>query len=156
VLTALPAETVKIKTSPAGTKGFTLLELIIVLFIAGMAVAVVVFSAARIHENSIFNDEARRLYQTLKHAREISLMDRIDVAVKVDAPDNKYWIDYGNGKTSDEHSLHEGITISGDKDVVFSPKGSSSGGAIKIVNAKGQEYTIEVDPILGMPKIKRL
>jgi general secretion pathway protein H len=146
----------KIKTSPAGIKGFTLLELIIVLFIAGMAVAVVVFSATRMHESAVFNDEARRLYQTLKHAREISLMQRIDVTVKVDAPDNKYWIDYGDGKTSDEHSLRAGVTISGDKDIVFSPKGNSSGGTIKIVNAKGQEYAIEVDPILGMPKIKRL
>ncbi len=155
MLTALPAETVKTRTSTAGIKGFTLLELIIVLFIAGMAVAVVVFSAARIHENAVFNDEARRLYQTLKHAREISLMDRTDVAVKIDAPDNKYWIDYGDGKTSDEHSLHEGITVSG-SDIVFSPKGSSSGGTVRIVNAKGQGYEIEVDPIQGVPKIKRL
>ncbi len=121
-----------------------------------MAVAVVVFSASRMHESAVFNDEARRLYQTLNHAREISLMERTDITVRIDASNNKYWIDYGDGKkTSDEHTLREGLAVSG-KDVTFFPKGSSSGGTIKIVNAKGQEYAIEVDPILGTPKIKRL
>ncbi len=155
VRTAHLAEMAKIRTSTAGIKGFTLLELIIVLFIAGMAVAVVVFSAARIHENAVFSDEALRFYQTLKHAREISLMERTDVTVRIDAPENKYWIDYGDGRTSDGHSLHAGISIDG-SDIVFSPKGNSSGGTVRIVNAKGQEYAIEVDPILGVPKIKRL
>jgi general secretion pathway protein H len=144
----------KTRISTAGNKGFTLLELIIVLFIAGMAVAVVVFSAGRIRESAVFSDEARRLCQTLKHAREIAIMERADVSVKL-ADNNSYWIDYGDGKTSDIHVLQGGLVISG-KDVDFSSDGGSSGGTIKIENAKGQAYEIDVDPVLGTPKIKRL
>jgi general secretion pathway protein H len=145
----------KTRISTAGNKGFTLLELIIVLFIAGMAVAVVVFSAGRIRENAVFSDEARRLCQTLKHAREIAIMERTDVAVKLDTDSNSYWIDYGDGKTSDIHVLREGLVVSG-KDVYFASNGSSSGGTIKIENAKGQAYEIDIDPVFGTPKIKRL
>jgi general secretion pathway protein H len=154
-LTVPPAVMEKTRISTAGNRGFTLLELIIVLFIAGMAVAVVVFSAGRIRESAVFSDEARRLCQTLKHAREIAIMERTDVAVKFDADNNSYWIDYGDGKTSDTHVLHAGLVVSG-KDVDFSSNGGSSGGTIKIENAKGQAYEIDVDPVLGTPKIKRL
>jgi type II secretion system protein H len=145
----------KIRISTAGNSGFTLLELIIVLFIAGMAVAVVVFSAGRIRENAVFSDEVRRLCQTLKHAREIAIMERTDVSVKIDADNNSYWIEYGDGKTSDAHVLRAGRSVSG-SDVDFSSDGGSSGGTIKIKNAKGQAYEIDVDPVLGTPKIKRL
>jgi general secretion pathway protein H len=147
--------TEKTRISTAGNRGFTLLELIVVLFIAGMAMAVVLFSAGRVRENALFNDEARRLYQTLKHAREIAIMERDDVTVRVDSDGNRYWIDYGDGKTSDARTVGKGFTISG-KDMVFFSNGSSSGGTIKIENAKGQAYAVEVDPELGTPKIKRL
>jgi general secretion pathway protein H len=145
----------KTRISTAGNRGFTLLELIIVLFIAGMAVAVVVFSAGRIRENAVFSDEVRRLCQTLKHAREIAIMERTDISVKLDADNNSYWIEYGDGKTSDTHVLRAGLVISG-RDVDFSSNGGSSGGTMKIENAKGQTYEINVDPVLGTPKIKRL
>jgi general secretion pathway protein H len=145
----------KTRISTAGNRGFTLLELIVVLFIAGMAVAVVLFSAGRIRESAVFRDEALRLTQTLKHAREIAIMERIDVSVKLDAGNNSYCIDYGGGKTSKSHALPAGFALSGD-DVVFFSNGGSSGGTLKIENAKQQAYEIDVDPVMGTPKVKRL
>ncbi len=181
----------KTRTLQAGNRGFTLLELIIVLFILGMSVAVVVFAAGRMHETAVFNDETRRVCQTMKHAREMALMERSDIIVKFDSENNRYWIDEGEEETSDfhapqgddktpgtqalsgdnkapqppapprerkppqVHTLPSGLTLSGN-DIVFYAKGNSSGGTIKIKNEKGREYTIEVDPILGTPKIKRL
>jgi general secretion pathway protein H len=145
----------KTRTSTAGNRGFTLLELIVVLFIAGMAVAVVVFSAGRIRENAVFRDEVMRLSQTLKHAREIAIMERTDVSVKLDAENNRYWIDYGNGKRSDTRALPAGLSLSG-KEVVFFSNGGSSGGTMKIKNAKDQVYEIDVDSVMGKPKVKRL
>lgn len=145
---------VKIKILTAGNKGFTLLELIIVLFIVVLSVAVVIFSAGRLHEKTIFNEEARKIYQTLKRARELSLMERRDMVFRVDADANKYWIDNGS-EALNSHAVHEGIILSG-KDVIFFSKGNSSGGIIKINNAKRQEFIIEIDPILGIPSIKRL
>jgi prepilin-type N-terminal cleavage/methylation domain-containing protein len=149
----LQAVTVKIKISTAGNRGFTLLELIIVLFIVVLSVAVVIFSAGRLHEKTIFNEEARKIYQTLKRARELSLMERRDIAFRVDSDANKYWIDNGSGVVN-SHTVHEGVLLSG-KDVIFFSKGNSSGGQSKINNAKRQEFVIDVDPILGTSTVKR-
>jgi len=145
---------VKTKTLRAGNKGFTLLELIVILFIVGLASSVVFFSAVRIHEKAVFNEEARKLFQTIKHAREISLIDRRDTMVNLDEEQSKYWIEYGDKSTSNLQVLPRGFGIKGDV-IFFFPKGNSSGGTVKINNGKGKEYTIEVDKVLGTPVFKR-
>ena len=135
--------------------GFTLLELVVVLFIIGLASAVVFFSAVRIHEKTLFSEEARKLILTIKHAREISLIERRDVVFNLDEEQNRYWIEYGEKDTFSMHSLPRGFGVSGDT-IYFFPKGNSSGGTVKINNGKGKEYTIEVDRVLGTPALKRL
>ncbi len=154
--TELPAEKVRIKTSTAGnSNGVTLLELLVVLFIIGLATAMVVFSAGRMRDNSVFREEARKIYLTVKHAREAAILERQDVALKIDEEANRYWLDYGGAKTSEMHMVPKKYPLSG-KNLYFFPKGNSSGGLIEIKNEKGQKYAIEVDQVLGTSSIKRL
>lgn len=144
----------KTKTSQAGNRGFTLLELVIVLFIIGLAVSVVIFSTGRLRDKTRFNEEARKISQTIKHARGIAILERKNIAFKINEDNNKYWIDYGDDKITSIHSLPPKFTVEG-KTIFFFPKGNSSGGSLKINNGNGQEYEIEVDPVLGTPSIKR-
>lgn len=144
----------KIKTSTAGNKGFTLLELIIVLFIVGIASAVAFTSIGRLHEKTVFNEEARRIYLTAKKAREAALLGGSDTTLRIDGDSGKYWTEYGDGRPGRGHTLHKGFVMTG-QDILFFPKGNSSGGVIKLNNGKGLEYTIEVDPVLGTASIKR-
>ncbi len=147
---------VRTKTSIAGNNnGFTLLELLVVLFIIGLASAMVIFSAGRMRDNSMFREEARKLYLTAKHARTAAILERQDVAMKIDEEGNRYWLDYGGDKTSELHTVPKKYPLSG-KDLHFFPKGSSSGGLIEIRNEKGQKYAVEVDQVLGTASIKRL
>ncbi|OGW29474.1 MAG: hypothetical protein A2X59_05625 [Nitrospirae bacterium GWC2_42_7] len=139
----------------AGNKGFTLLELVIVFFIIGLASSVVFFSVVKIHEKTLFNEEARRLVLTIKHAREISLIDRRNVVFDLNEEQNNYWIESVENDAASIHSLPRGFGITGDT-IFFFPKGNSSGGTVKINNGKGKEYTIEVDRVLGTPALKRL
>lgn len=148
----LPKMTVKVRSSQTG---FTLFELLLVLFIIGLAAAVVMFSASRLQENTVFNTEARKLYLTVKHAREISILERRDVVFKVDVEAKRYWIDYGDDKTSEMHSIPEKFVIAGEA-VNFFPKGNSSGGKFELDNGKGRKYEVTVDPVLGTTSIKRL
>ena len=143
---------VKVRSSQAG---FTLFELLLVLFIIGMAAAVVMSSGSRMQEKSIFNTEARKLYLTVKHAREMSIIERINIVFKVDKDAKKYWIAYADDRTSETHSVPQKFTIEGE-DISFFPKGNSSGGRIEIGNEKGQKYEVTVDQVFGTSSIKRL
>ncbi len=152
--TAPQAVKVKTKTLTVGNRGFTLFELLLVLFIIGLAASVVMFSGSRMQEKTIFNTEARRLYLTVKHAREISIMERRDIVFKVDKETGRFWIAYGDDKTSEIHSLPPKFSIAGE-DVLFFPKGNSSGGKIELDNGKGQKYEVTI-PVSGVASIKRL
>ena len=148
----LPRQAVKVRSSQAG---FTLLELLLVLFIVGLSAAVVMFSASRLQENTLFNTEARKLYLTVKHAREISILERRDIVFKADGEAKRYWIDYGDDRKSEMHSIPEKFAIAGEA-VSFFPKGNSSGGRFELDNGKGRKYEVTVDPVLGTTSIKRL
>jgi len=115
----------------------------------------VIFSAGRMRDNSVFREEARKIYLTAKHAREVAILERQDVALKIDEEGNRYWLDYGGDKTSEMHAVPKKYPLSG-KDLYFFPKGNSSGGLIEIRNEKGQKYAITVDQVLGTSSIKRL
>jgi len=156
VVTVLPVEKVKTKTSTAGnSRGVTLLELLVVLFIVGMAMAVVAFSAGRMRDSSLFKEEARKIYLTIRHAREVAILERTEVAFRVDVEANSYRLDYGDVRTSAVHAVPKNFSLAG-KDLYFFPKGNSSGGLIEIKNEKGQKYAIEVNQVLGTSTIKRL
>ncbi len=155
-LMVLQAEKVKIKTSTAGNrKGFTLLELLVVLFIVGIIVSIVAVSVGRVRDKSLFKEEARRIYLTTKHAREAAIIDRTEVAFRLNEETKTYWLDNPTSKTSSNHAVPKKFTITG-TDIFFFPKGNSSGGLIEIQNEKGQKYAIEVNKVLGTSSIKRL
>jgi general secretion pathway protein H len=155
-LMVLQAETVKIKTSTAGNKrGFTLLELLVVLFIVGIIVSIVAVSVGRIRDKTVFTEEARRIYLTTKHAREAAILERREVAFRLNEESKTYWLDYAASKPSEKYVVPKQFVITG-ADIFFSPKGNSSGGLIEIQNEKGQKYAIEVNQVLGTSSIKRL
>jgi len=117
-------------------------------------VSVAIVATGRMHDRAVFNEEARRIFQTLRHAREVAIFERRDVTFRIDEEEKRYWLDYGNEKTSDVRSVPGGFKLTG-KDIFFFPKGNSSGGLVKIENEKGQGYAIKVDPVLGSPSIRR-
>ncbi|MBI5632256.1 MAG: prepilin-type N-terminal cleavage/methylation domain-containing protein [Nitrospirae bacterium] len=155
-LMVLRVEKVQIKTSTAGNKrGFTLLELLIVLFIIGIVVSIVAVSVGRMRDKTVFTEEARRIFLTTKQARETAILDRTEVAFRLNEETNTYWLDYAGSKPSENHAVPRKFVITG-ADIFFFPKGNSSGGLIEIQNEKGQKYAIEVKQVLGTSSIKRL
>ena len=145
----------KLKTLSAGNKGFTLLELIIVIFIAGISVAIVAVSIGRIHEKRLFNEASKKVFITLKHARETAILEKTPVAFKIDEEAGSFWMEKNNAVYGKMQNMPERITLKGEA-IIFFPKGNSSGGRIKITYEKNREYSIEVDPVLGTAKIKRV
>ncbi|MBI5101497.1 MAG: prepilin-type N-terminal cleavage/methylation domain-containing protein [Nitrospirae bacterium] len=136
-------------------RGFTLLELIIVLFISGLSAAIVLFSIGRLRDQTLFSQDVRRVYQTARHGREVALLDRKVIILRVDEESKSYWLDDNGNMLSKKQGVQRESVITG-KDIVFYPKGNSTGGSITVRNAKGKEFTITVSPVLGVPSVKRL
>ena len=124
--TVRPEEMEKIKISQAGNKGFTLLELIIVILIAGIASSMVYVFIGRAHENTVFKEAAKRVFLVLRHARETALLEKATVTVRIDEKNNFYWTEKDSAPYRSVQSMPRGTSIKGD-DIIFFPKGNSSG-----------------------------
>lgn len=145
---------VRTRTLSAGNRGFTLFELAVVLFIIGLSLAVVAVSAGRLHEKSVFQEEARRIYLTLQHGRSAALMERKEIVFRINGETGSYWLD-DEGTARNRHAVPGRFVLTG-AEVIFFPKGNSTGGAIGLSDEKGTRYEIAVDPVLGTSRIKRL
>lgn len=143
----------KIKISQAGNKGFTLLELLVVIFIAGISASIVILFVGKAYDNAAFKEAAKKVYIVLRHAREVAIIEKATITFKVDPEKNSFWTEKDDSVYGKVHSMPGDMSISG-KSIMFFPKGNSSGGLIKITDKRKRLYYVEVDPILGTPKIK--
>ncbi len=139
-------------------KGFTLLELLIVLLIISVSSAVVYISIGIAERKAVLKDNARRVVIHLKYAREISVMQKKVVALKPFVEGNGYAlieIRHDNRddteetfKTLKKISLKRSLSIEGDE-IIFYPIGYSSGGILIIKDEEGRGYEISVDSETG-------
>jgi prepilin-type N-terminal cleavage/methylation domain-containing protein len=60
--------------SKKDSRGFTLLELIIVMVIAGLGLSIVGFAAAKSYEKSMLRQDAARLHSMMRYARELAII----------------------------------------------------------------------------------
>jgi general secretion pathway protein H len=137
-------------------EGFTLLELVVVLFIIAVAAGLVAVAVGKSFEKAVLRDEAMRLRNTLRHARELALLERTPSLVKLDSEQNAYWIELNEAKQGSVHALPRNVALRTDGEVAFFPKGQSSGGEVLIEDENKRGYIIEVDPVTGEPKLRRI
>jgi general secretion pathway protein H len=136
-------------------KGFTLLELILVLFIVGVALSLVAGVMGKSRGKAILRQEVADVRNLLRHARERSLMERAPCAVVLDAEAGTYWIEKDGEPPGRPQALPDTIGISG-SDIVFLPKGNSTGGEITLKDTSERGYIVAVDPVTGHPTVRRL
>jgi prepilin-type N-terminal cleavage/methylation domain-containing protein len=136
-------------------RGFTLLELIVVLLVVGLAASVVMMTTARTQEKTMLDQEARKLHRVLGYARELSLIQRAPFVFVSDEETGRFWIEKNGSPYGDVLVLHKNLMIRGDA-IVFLPKGNSTGGSVAITDKKKRGYVIKVDPATGISEIFRL
>lgn len=142
-------------TSQAGNnKGFTLLELVVVLLIIGIASSVVIVSLSIGQRKARIKYEARKLFTALKNARETAVARRSEIFFEP-YEDNTGYLIMSKEKTLYDRSLPDGLMIDAEK-IFFYPMGNSTGGVILLKDEHNREYEIVVSNITGKTKIRRV
>jgi prepilin-type N-terminal cleavage/methylation domain-containing protein len=142
-------------------RGFTLLELIVTLFVlllvAGISVPVVGRSSDAIKSRA----EVAGFSAVLRHARERAITSRQSHTVVIDNTSRKMTVFAGgaDGEVRETRPLPERVSVEATPPpaltVRFEPQGTSSGGDYK-VTAGAVVYRVTVDPITGRVKSTRL
>ena len=137
-------------------RGFTLIELMVVLAIGAMLVGLVPFAFGKLNEGSQYRDTVRSMVTDLRQARQKAVALGQTVVYQVDLNQRQFGIE-GRPQKSLPKSL-EIKTIVGQLDVApdqglariaFLPEGGSTGGTIELVRSSGAGVRIRVDWLLG-------
>ncbi len=147
--------------------GFTLIELIIVLIIIGLAASVTFISIGIAHKKAVIRDAAKRYYLSLRQARVLAATKRMETAVILSQDGKSYQIvrvltkTNSSGEKEESYDLIQkvnlphGIMIQGDN-IYFFPLGGSSGGKVSIEDTQERTFGIRVNDITGKIKLKRI
>lgn len=140
-------------------RGFTLLELIIVLFISVLGFAVVGSNISSGNESTRLQAAARDLASALRYAHGQALMTRRPVSVAVNLQDNSYRISNRDKRYQMDAHIVMSVTVAEEEmsqeqeaGIRFFGDGSSTGGRITLEWGK-QLRRIDVNWITGAVSI---
>ena len=156
-----------VDTVEPNKKAFTLIELIIVIFIIGMASAVVGGSLYRNMDDIRLKTAAKEMAATRRYARSRSVAEKKVYSFIADVKGYGLYTDHSDiglktGHEKHAYSLYKyypaGIDIENrereEAGIDFFPEGDSTGGSIILKNRKASSYVISVDKIQSSVKIK--
>lgn len=152
-------------TLVCGTKqqGFSLLELMIVLVLAGLLSSIAVTSMSK---GPVLRKAAYDLRNSLRHTRNIALIQQREMVWKINLTSKNYGIDTSSNShmTARQQQLAPDFNVQVDSassenshktlaGIRFFPNGSSTGGSIKLMHKK-QGYNINVEWLSGRISIQ--
>ncbi|MFC1769608.1 prepilin-type N-terminal cleavage/methylation domain-containing protein [Nitrospirota bacterium] len=132
-------------------KGFTMIELLAVLFIISIGFAIVSISIGRSFDKRVLRDEAARMRNTLRFAREQAMTKRMPMSVGFDEEGRRYWVEDGNNRV-----LPRGVELEGTGTIIFFSRGDSTGGEVALKGAGVIKYKVEVDSVTGKATVLRV
>jgi general secretion pathway protein H len=134
-------------------RGFSLVELLVVLAIAGVVMAAVIPSSVRFYDGMQRRQAVRDVLSVLTSAREQALARGRPQDVNIEPATRRVWYNEREQILSEklELTVHGAAELNrGDVGVIrFYPDGSASGGGIDIRRVDGSGTRISVDWLLG-------
>jgi general secretion pathway protein H len=134
--------------SPDRASGFTLIELMVTLALAGLLLALVPPLLSRGGDRGRLDHDRRALVSELRLARSEAIMSGRTVNMRFDLPNRRY------GTAELTHVIDDGVTLSLEtpladrSEIRFFPDGSASGALLSLSNRGGQA-TVQVDWLTG-------
>lgn len=152
------------------TRGFTLLEVIMVVTFIGLIAALSLPIAMDVLERTKQNTSIRKVASTLRTARGQAIAFKVPFTFKGDMETGQYWLT--NVVTEEDSKIFQlarELRFSafhknrdqhreGTFTVIFYPQGTTSGGTI-LFQPQGSgktdsQYTITIDPVTGKPRVR--
>ncbi|SDU36101.1 GspH/FimT family pseudopilin [Halopseudomonas salegens] len=133
-------------------RGFSLMEMLVVLVIFGLASALVIPALGGLFKASV-TDVARDLHAGLRQARGQAVLQQQPVSFWLDLNDHEYGIGSEiQGDFPQDWSLQVSVASMATRDsragFVFYPDGTSTGGNV-LLDAEGRAFRLEVDWLTG-------
>ena len=152
--------------------GFTLLELVLVLFLIGLISGLVLPFVVSTLDRVKLQSEARQITSALQFARSEAITKKTLLTFNANIEKNEYWLAIPkDNEVTQSKSLNEPAKIKeyqGKEEIIsngtfkinFYPRGNSSAGTIHLQSSINESeapvYAIIIDPITGKPKVKLL
>jgi type II secretion system protein H len=138
--------------------GFTLLELVVALFVLGLAVGLALPAVGRSTDSVRARAEVARFAALLRHAREQAITTRQPHAVVLDPAGHRLTLVAGDGEVREARALPAALEVEAVPPpalaVRFEPHGVSTGGEFRLTTGPVR-YRITVDPLTGRVRSQR-
>lgn len=138
--------------------GFTLLELIVALFVIALAVGIVVPVVGRSTETLRGRADVARFSAMLRHARDQAISTRRGHVVVVDVAGRKATIVAAPDEVRQTRALSPDLQVEARPpealSVRFEPSGASTGGEFRLTSGTTR-YRVSVDALTGRVRIER-
>lgn len=146
------------KQSAVGARGFTLLEIVVVLLVLAVAVGLAAPTIGRSLESVRTRAEVASFSATLRHAREQAITTRQQHTVVVNPTMRLVTVTGDEDEVRWKRALSPRLTIDVvDPDALrirFEPQGTSSGGTFRL-RSGAVRYRVTVDAVTGRVRNQR-
>jgi len=141
-----------------GTRGFTLLEVVLTLFILGLVAAVSLPTIGRATDLLRTRAEVATFSAILRHARERAITTQRPHAVQVDPAERRVTVVADDDDVRTSRLLPPRLSVhaisSPTPTVRFEPHGLSTGGDFRLVSGT-ISYRVTVDSLTGRVRVER-
>ena len=146
------------KRREVGAHGFTLLELIVALFVIALAVGLVAPIVGRSTDTLRGRADVARFSAMLRHARDQAIATRRGHSVVIDAAGHRATIVAAPDEVRQTRALSADLRVDAVPpealSVRFEPSGLSSGGDFRLTTGH-MRFRVSVDQITGRVRIER-
>ncbi len=144
-----------------GNKGFSLLELLVVLFIMGLSISLVAPAMIGGVDKLRLNTASRELSASLRYARSLAVSLGKKQAINIDIDTGGYWLneDKDNMRYLPSDVHFRSLTVQGQEvstgtgAIVFYPNGNTSGGVISVAADPNRSCQIRTRLITGIVEV---